>query len=67
MNLAVKFYSQEENLHNIPSNWPSVVIQLGDSTDLPSAEYTLMTLEEYNHYREDNTYLYTAWQDSQGI
>jgi len=67
MNLAIKFYSQVENLQLLPNEWPFEVIQLGDSTVLPSAEYTLMTLEEYNHYREDNRYLYIAWEDSQGI
>lgn len=64
MNLAVKFYS-ENNTQGIPDFWPEQVIELGNSNTLPSDDYQLFTLEEYNSYLETNKHLYDEWLSSQ--
>ena len=62
MNLAVKLYSAETtNLKNVPSTWPSQVLELGESTSLPDDTWVLMTIEEYTIYRSIHQPSYDAW------
>ena len=62
MNLAVKFYSQVANPDSLPGLWPAEVIELGDSSNLPDGDWTLMSLAEFNAYREEHNYLFKEWQ-----
>jgi len=49
-NVAVKFYG-EANSEGLPVDWPSEVIQLGKSEELPGEDWTLMTVEEFEAYK----------------
>jgi len=66
MNLAVKLYKDIQDAPvDIPALWPAEVIELGNSLELPDSSYTLMTVEEYNAYREEHLPAYTAYSITQ--
>lgn len=69
MNLAVTLYRDVPNPLNIPQEWPSLVQELGESTTLPEdgRPWVLMTLSEYNAYRELHSEAKEAWNLANAI
>lgn len=67
MNLAVKFYSDADNPEGLPGAWPAEVIELGEGTDLPEGPWTLMTVAEYEAYREQHQAEYDAWVEANTV
>lgn len=62
MNLAVKFYQDDNNPQSLPDEWPSQVRELGESTELPEGEWTLMTLEEFEAHKAAHQAEYNTWK-----
>ena len=51
MNLAVLLYSKVQDKPSyIMPEWPAEIKELGEGTEVPSNDWQLMTLEEYNTY-----------------
>jgi hypothetical protein len=69
MKLAVKLYSQldpSENPQNIPGSRPALVVELGDSSELPdNSGWSVMTLEEYHQLMADTQAEFNVWQTAQ--
>lgn len=63
MNVAVlKYQFVTDKPLNIPDAWPAEVRELGTGTELPSEDWVLMTIEEYNTYLADNQAAYDTWE-----
>jgi hypothetical protein len=61
MKLAVKFWAdEEENARAIPGVWPSRLIELEDSSEIPSG-YSEITIAEYAQYRITHKDAYNTW------
>lgn len=66
MNLAVRFYSSEQDSPvGIPEEWPVEVRELGESTSLPGDTWTLLTVAEYSAHRAVHRAAYNAWAATQ--
>lgn len=61
MNLAVLTYQYADNPKSIPSAWPANIIELGSDTNLPGANWILMTTLEYSSYISQHLSEYNAW------
>jgi hypothetical protein len=62
MNLAVKLYGS--NPKGVPSEYPELVVELGQNTTLPDSSYVLMTLADYYDYLAIHRPAYDAWYTS---
>jgi hypothetical protein len=68
MNIAIKFYSQNPNKPaGMPDEWPWLCREIGEATAYTSEEgpWTIMTIEQYNAYFEENFPKYEAYQAAQ--
>lgn len=62
--LAVKFYRDTLNPHNIPGDWPSLSYQFDDEKHTPDPSYTVMTEKEYKDYIKLHQAEYDHWKKS---
>ena len=67
MNLAVKIYQDvpvELRPQGVPVVWPAIVIELGESNELPGPGYTLMTTDDLAAYKLFHLATFNAWNDA---
>jgi hypothetical protein len=67
MNLAVKFYKDEPDAPlGMPADWPSQCRQIDDATEYTAepGPWLIMSVEEYNSYREANMGAYEQYQET---
>lgn len=67
MNLAVKIYQDvpfELRPLDIPIVWPAEIIELGESSELPGAGYTLMTTEDLAAYKLFHLAAFNTWNNA---
>ena len=60
MKLAVSFWRDQDNPHNIPPEWPARVMELYKDDKIPRG-FVEMSEDEYNRYREQHQPKYDRW------
>lgn len=65
MNIAVLLYANApSNPDTMPATWPCMVLEIGESVELPGPEWVLMDQASYAQYLIDHQEEYAAWKAS---
>lgn len=65
MRLAVLKYQYVSNPLSIPDEWPSEVIEIGDSDPAPGEDWVIMTMAEFADHKATHQEDYNTWLATQ--